>query len=183
MEFVGHDVCPDGNCPAQSKHSLLKPWPTFRIARDIMSVLGFLNFYSMYIPYFEQRVAPLRELAKRDLEDNIEGDMKDEQLRAREDLIMALLSDLCLARHNFKKRSYLLTDFSKLGFGYNVCQPDDDPDSMAAMRREMEGGECEFLKAKSKLRLKTTGFGSRKTRGREDKLHSHLDEGFCLDWD
>ena len=60
MEFVGHDVCTDGNRPAQSKHSLLKTWPPFKVARDIHSFLGFLNFYNNYIPYFEQRVEPLR---------------------------------------------------------------------------------------------------------------------------
>ena len=46
----------------------------------------------------------------------------------------------------------------------------------------MDGGDCEFLRPQSKLLLRTTGFGSRKTRGREQNLHSHLGEGFCLDW-
>ena len=27
FEFVGIDVCPDGNCPAMSKHQLLEHWP------------------------------------------------------------------------------------------------------------------------------------------------------------
>ena len=60
MEFVGHDVCIDGNRPAQSKHSLLKTWPPFEVARDIHSFLGILNFNNSYIPYFEQRVESLR---------------------------------------------------------------------------------------------------------------------------
>ena len=50
------------------------------------------------------------------------------------------------------------------------------------MNREMAGGDCEFLRPKSKLLLRTTGFGSRKTRGREQNLHSHPGEGFALDW-
>ena len=51
------------------------------------------------------------------------------------------------------------------------------------MKREVEGGECEFLKAGSKLMLlKSTGFGSRRARDREADLHSHLEEGFSLDW-
>ena len=151
--------------------------------RDVASFLGFLNFYSAYVPYFEQRVAPLRDLvAGREMEANISKEMTDVHKKAREDMILAIVSDPCIARHDFEKRSYLLTDFSKLGFGYNLCQPNDDPESLAAMRREMEGGECEFLKDKSKLLLRSTGFGSRKARGREDKLHSHLGEGFFLDW-
>ena len=65
---------------------------------------------------------------------------------------------------------------------YNLCQPADDAASMAAMWREMEGGDCEFLKPNSNLMLESTGFGLRRTRGREADLHSHLGEGFALDW-
>ena len=61
MEFVRHDVCTNDNRPAQSKHSLLKSWPVFKIARDVSSLLGFMNFYATYIPWFEERAAPLRE--------------------------------------------------------------------------------------------------------------------------
>ena len=64
--------------------------------------------------------------------------------KAREDMIMAILSDPCVARYNFNKCPYLLTDFSKKGFGYNLCQPADDPDSLAATQREAEGGECKI---------------------------------------
>ena len=53
MEFVGHDICINGKRPAQSKHSLLKSWLAFRTARFVALFLGFLNFYSTYIPYFE----------------------------------------------------------------------------------------------------------------------------------
>ena len=75
-----------------------------------------------------------------------------------------------------------MADASKLGFRYNLCQPNDDPSSIAAMEREMAGGECEFLTKGSKLLLRTCGLGSRKFRGREKDLHSHLNDGFCLDW-
>ena len=108
----------------------------------------------------------MRELIKLELDTPIEKLMKDEHFKAREDMIMSLLSDPCLARFDWKKRPYLLTDFSKVGFGWNLCQPADDPESLAAMQREMKGGDCEFLKPDSKLMLKSTGFGSKKTRGR-----------------
>jgi len=146
IEFVGHDVCEDGNRPAQSKHELLKTWPTFQVARDVASFLGFLNFYSKYIPCFEQRVAPLRPLASLEMEQSVSNLMKEEQLAARQDMITAVLSDPCVGRFNPKKRSYLMMDASKLGYGYNLCQPNDDPASIAAMEREMARGECEFLK-------------------------------------
>ena len=62
MESVGHDVCTNDNRQTQSKHSLLKPWPVFfRIARDVSTFLGFVNFYAAYIPWFEERAVPLRK--------------------------------------------------------------------------------------------------------------------------
>ena len=146
----------------------------FRIARDVSSFLGFMNFYATYIPWFEERAAPLRELAKLDMQSNIEPLMKEEHFKAREDLIMAILSDPCLARFDYKKRPYLLADFSKRGFGCNLFQTADAAASMAAMRREMEGGNCEFLKPNSNLMLKSIGFGSRRKKGREVDLHSGL---------
>jgi len=182
MECAGHDVCINGNRPAQSKHSLLKTWPNFRVARDISSFLGFMNFYSSYIPYFEQRVAPLRLLAKLDCDTNVGPLMFDEHFKARKDMIMAILSNPCIVQFDYRKRPYLLTDFFELGFRYNLCQPANDAASQVAMQCEMNGGECKFLIPDSKLMLKSTGFGSRKTRRRKANLHSHLGEGFALDW-
>ena len=140
IEFVGHDVYENENRPAQSKHSLLKTWPEFKIARDVASFLGFMNFYSLYIPYFEQRAAPLRPLAKLEMDEEIKSRITPEIANARKDLINAILDDPCVGRFNHKKKSYLLTDASKLGYGYNPCQPNDDPVSIAAMEREMNGG-------------------------------------------
>ena len=50
-------------------------------------------------------------------------------------MIISILSNPYLARFDYKKRPYLLTDFSKLGFGCNLCQPADDAASMAVMLR------------------------------------------------
>ena len=117
-----------------------------------------------------------------EMDSDVPALITDEHERARKDMIVAITRDPCIGRHDYKKRSYLLTDFSKRGFGFNLCQPNDDLESIAAMTCEMDGGECEFLQPRSKLLLLTAGFGSRKTRGREQNLHSHIGEGFCLDW-
>ena len=98
-------------------------------------------------------------------------------------MINAICSDPCTARFDYKKRSYLLIDFPKKGLGYDICQPDSDyPASMASMYREMEGDDYEFLLPNSTLHLRSTGFGSRTTRGHESTFHSHLEEAFTLDW-
>ena len=39
FEFVGNDVCPDGNRPAQSKHQLLQSWPPPEIVRNVALAL------------------------------------------------------------------------------------------------------------------------------------------------
>ena len=82
----------------------------------------------------------------------------------------------------YKKRLYLRTDFSAKGFSYAACQPGNDPDSLAAMRREMRGGTCEFMTKGSNLTLRCVAFGSRRTKGNETRLHSHLGERFAGDW-
>ena len=168
LEFVGVDSCVDGNRPAQSKRELIKHWLPLLYARDVASFLGFINFYGPYIPYFEHRASALRDLAKFAPDVSIIDLLTPAHAAAREDLIMALLSDPCLARFDPAKRPYLLTDFSKFGFGYEIAQPDDDPASLAAMHREILGGDCEFLLPRSILRLRPTGFGSRRCRGKED---------------
>jgi hypothetical protein len=62
FEFIGNDVCPEVNWPAQSKHHLLKSWPRLEIVRDVAKCIGFAQFYSKYIHHFELRVAPLQAL-------------------------------------------------------------------------------------------------------------------------
>jgi hypothetical protein len=49
-EFVGIDVCSDGNHPAMPKHQLLKHWPQPEIVRDVAKIVGFPQFYSKLIP-------------------------------------------------------------------------------------------------------------------------------------
>ena len=60
QEFVGINMSPDGNCPAMSKHKLLKHWLIPQLVCDVASFVGFLQFYSKFIPNFEICVEPLR---------------------------------------------------------------------------------------------------------------------------
>ena len=73
---------------------------------------------------------------------------------AKLDMIDASTSDPCITRFDYKKRPYLLTDFSKRGFRWVLLQPDSDhPASIEAMRHKMAGGDCKFLLPRSTLRL------------------------------
>jgi hypothetical protein len=94
-----------------------------------------------------------------------------------------ILSAPILQRANIKKRFYLKTDFSSKGLGFALCQPDDSSAALAAMKREDEGGQCEFdLLSKSELRLLPIAFGSRKTIGNEEHFHSHPGECLAATW-
>ena len=62
FEFVGNDVSPDGNRPAQTKHQLLESWPHPTIIRGIAKFIGFAQFYSIYIHHVELHIAPLRNI-------------------------------------------------------------------------------------------------------------------------
>ena len=64
FEFMGNDVCPDGNRPVQSKHQLLQSWPTPEIVHEVAKFIGFAQFYGKYIYHFELRIQPLRNLCR-----------------------------------------------------------------------------------------------------------------------
>jgi hypothetical protein len=59
FEFVGINVCQDGDCPAMSKHQLLQHWPTPFTMREVSKLVGFMHFYSRFIPHFEVRITAL----------------------------------------------------------------------------------------------------------------------------
>ena len=62
FEFVGINVCLDGNHPAMSKHQLLKHWPQPETVRDVAKIVDFAQFYSNFIPQCEIYIAPLCDL-------------------------------------------------------------------------------------------------------------------------
>ena len=117
-----------------------------------------MNFYGKFIPYFEHRAAPLCDLAKLEMTVCIIDLLTPAHASTRTDLIGALISDPCLARHDPEKRPYLLTDYSKFGFGYGIAQPSEDPASLAAMQRKNYGNDCKFLLPRSILQLRPTRF-------------------------
>ena len=183
FEFVGNDVTPEGNRPAQSKHELLLTWPVPEIIRDVAKIIGFAQFYSKYIPHFELRVSHLRELTiKREYTEPVADLWTEECQRAFDDIRNAILSDPCLLRFNHRRLIVLRTDFSAKGFGYVVCQPSNDAASEAAEIAYRSGSDFSFMTKDSAASLRPVAFGGRKCRGNEVRLHSHLGEGFSGDW-
>ena len=184
VEFVGIDVCPDGNRPAMSKFELLAAWPDPLTVRDVARLVGFGQFYSSFIPNFEILISPLREVMKAEYPTPItDATWPSEAKEAWDSIKQAIVSDPCLMGYDHRKLTVLRTNFLAIGFGYAACQPDNDPASLAAMDKCMSGhGFDEFLTKTSVVQLRPVAFGSRRCRNNEPHLHSHLGEGFAGDW-
>ena len=145
VEFVGIDILPDGNRPAMSKHELLKHWPIPELVRNVTSFVGFLQFYSKFIPNFEIRVEPLRWIMEQEYTEMV-GDLWTPDVQATfDDLRESILCDPCLRRFYPNKLTVLRTNFSAKGFGYVVCQLDNDDASLALSLQFMSGNRFHFL--------------------------------------
>ena len=154
VEYVGVDISTKGNSPAASKSKMLIEWPYPKSPRAIMSFIGFAIFYMKWIPYFELRILPLRNLIKKYHLDHKfkKGEIPPACEKVYKEIKTAILSKPILQRADIKKRFYLKTDFSSAGLGFALCQPDNSPEALAAMHAEDKGGECQFdLLTSSKL--------------------------------
>ena len=117
VEFVGFDVCKDGNRPAQSKYDLLKSWPMPTTIQDIASFVGFGIFYSKHIPHFEARVKRLREIMKLPYTESAKPHWDKDAQSEFDDIKNAIVSDPCLKQCDHRKMLVIRTDFSPLAFG------------------------------------------------------------------
>ncbi len=64
--FVGIGVCVNRNHSAQSKHTLLKTWPTPETVCNVAKFIGFVQFYLQIIHNFEIWIMPLRKVMKQE---------------------------------------------------------------------------------------------------------------------
>jgi hypothetical protein len=149
-----------------------------------MGFIGFAIFYLRWCPWFEMKIKPMREsISDLTLDHQFTtSEFGPAAIESFEYIRNYILSKPILQRANIRKRFYLKTDFSALGLGFALCQPDDSPESIAAMNREDAGGACEFELCVSKMRLLPVAFGSRKTKGNEEHFHSHPGESLAASW-
>jgi hypothetical protein len=183
FEFIGIDVCLDGNHPAMSKHQLLKHWPQPETVCDVAKIIKFAQFYSKFIPHFELWIALLWALTtKFEYIKNVAPHWSAPAQAAFDDIKQAILSDSCLKRFNHQRLIVLQTDFSSQGFGYIICQPGDDDASTAAMDAYQHSSDFNFMATSSAAVLHPVAFSAWRSRGNKVHLHSHLGEGFAGDW-
>jgi hypothetical protein len=182
FKFVGIDVSPDGNCPVMSKHQLLDHWPKPEFVCNVASFIGFVQFYSTFVPYFEVHAKPLREIMQHEYTSCV-GDLWTPAAAATfDELCQCILCNPCLRCINHKKHTVPRTDLLSQGFGYVVCQPDNDNASLQLVTQYMSGNGFGFMTSTNKGTLYPVAFGSQQTRGNEPHLHSYLGEIFAGDW-
>ncbi len=183
FEFVGNNVCPDGNHPAQSKHDLLFTWPRPEVVCDVAKFIGFAQFFSMYIHHFELRTTPLRKLTtKHEYTKIVAPHWTDDPEKAFQDIQQVILSNPCLMRFNRQWLVVICTDFSLVGFDFMICQPATDEASEAAMIAYCTRKDFSFMTKDSSTAFWPVAFGGWRCRRNETYLHSYLGEGFSGNW-
>ena len=59
-EFVGVDITPEGNRPAESKYRAFEALQRPQTWHDLRMIVGFFGFYAKYLPLYETRIKPWR---------------------------------------------------------------------------------------------------------------------------
>jgi hypothetical protein len=145
VEYVDHDITPDGNCPASSKFDLIGDWPVPATGQSLLSFIGLLTFYNMYCPFFEIRVNPLRVLERQHHHTPIPTILWMPRLLCLwDELKLGITSSPCLARYDSSKPCFLKTDWAGVGMGWILMQLDDSPASVRALATLCSKGICHF---------------------------------------
>ena len=183
FEFVGHDILSMGNTTAQSKYDLINDWILPVTGDGLHSFVSLCNFYTKFLPLFEMKVAPLRQLYTKYLHQKIP------QMAWSKDLIYlfeALKKDLTtepvLARYDSTKPIFLKTDWSSLGMSFILMQPGNDKKSDEASKSLLENGTCNFDVSHDGPRLRPISSGMRKCTDSESHYHSFVGEIATLRW-
>ena len=204
-EFVGIDVLPSGNAPAESKNKAIKTLGRPVTFTDLRLLIGLLGFYRNWIPLYETRIAPWRKILKKqpatgtmskeeeatemtkwwkkaDRKENPHYEESEENNdKLLEILKQEILDGPVLKRPDPNRRFYLKTDWSCLAQGGVLLQADLTEGAEASMLREMWTGECEFDKKIEGLRLRPIYFISQ-YRTEPSSRHSFVGEAATGRW-
>ena len=154
VEYVGHDLTPTGNCPAQSKFDMINDWNLPTTGPSLHSFIGLINVYHNYVPFFELQIKPLQALHQKFNRRPIPPDKWTPKItQLFKDLKKCITSSPVQKRYNPSQPVFLKTDWSAEGMGWILMQPVGDEKSQAAAKHLMETGECIFDLKKDGARL------------------------------
>jgi hypothetical protein len=143
FEFVGINVCTNGNPPNQSKQLLMR-WPAPKTVHNVAKFIGFAQFYSHFIHNFELHIAPLRKITKQEYTNPVTQYWSDAAQNSLDAMKNAILANPCILHFDYWKLIVLQTGFSCLGFDWVLCQPGDDEVSNKAVQEYRSGKGFNF---------------------------------------
>ena len=183
FEYVGRDILQTGNTTASSKYNLVNDWQLPTTGDALHSFIAFCNFYSRFIPMFQIQCKPLRDLYLKHGKRTIPTPAWSPALRGLfTSLKTSITSSPLLARFDSSKPIFLKTDWSSLGMGYILMQPDDSIVAKAATIKLRDTGECDFDISLDGARLRPILFNSRSCTQTEKHYHGFIGEIACGRW-
>ena len=127
FEYVGHDLMVNGNTISQSKYDLITQWATPTTGDNLHSFVSLCNYYSKFCPMFQVLVIPLRQFYIKYTRKQIPSAMwTSELLDLFESLKVAITSSPVLTRYDSSLPTFLKTDWSAVGMGFIIMQPNTD---------------------------------------------------------
>ena len=135
VKYVSHDITKAGNCPAQSKFNLINNWVLTPTRKSLFLIIGIVNLYHNYAPYFEIRLNPVRNFFKYYYRKPIPLMAWTPQLIALfSELIHSLTSSPVLALFDSDKPTFLNTNWSSEGIRWILIQSSTDKYSQHASK-------------------------------------------------
>ena len=107
LVYLGHTVSQEGVAPEARKLDALRQWPLPKTGTDMLSYLGFWNYYRALIPHFAELAVPLYPLGQAS-----QIDWTPEQERAFDALRQALINAAILRLPDPSRPFILETDAS-----------------------------------------------------------------------
>jgi hypothetical protein len=159
VEYVGHDLTSDGNCPSKSKFDTIMDLPLPATGNALHSLIQLCNFNNKYCPWLEIKLKPLCKLIKQYHQQPIPAAV---WILLFEEVKLVVTSSPCLFRYNYTKLTFLKTDWSADGFRSILMQPDNSAALVAATKKLADDGICDFDLTLSGARLGPVRFDSRK---------------------
>ena len=111
FEYVGRDIMTTGNTTTQSKYGLVISWTRPTTRDNLRSFVLFCDFYARFVPMFQIRCKPLRDLYMKYKNRSIPEEAWVPNLTATfENLKVSITSSPFLARYDSAKPLFLITD-------------------------------------------------------------------------
>ena len=183
VEYVGHDLTTNGNCPAASKFSLLQDWPLSPHGISLLSFIGLCCINNIYCPWLQTNIKPLRKLQRvYHRKTNPIMNWTPSLIKMFCSCKSNLVTSPLLLRYDSSRPTFLNTNCSAGGMDYILMQPGDSLDSFASIDHSAATGEYLFDISLDGPRLRHVLFGSRANLSYEHNHHSFVGEVACGRW-